>query len=99
MKTLAKGAKVYVLVSCKDAKGFLAPAGRDKDDQAQICRRQATLNIARPLLKLPLRSAFPTPVKFEEFARNAQMPHSMRALAEKSVVQTRELCERSSKLY
>ena len=36
-----------------------------------------------------------TAVKFEDFARYAQMPHSMRTLAEKSVVQTRELCERS----
>jgi hypothetical protein len=37
VKWLAKGAKVYVVVSCKDAKRFLAPAGRDKDDHAQIC--------------------------------------------------------------
>src|SRR5262249_51748511 len=36
-----------------------------------------------------------TAVKFEELARDAQMPHSMRTLAEKSVVQTRELCEPS----
>jgi hypothetical protein len=32
-----------------------------------------------------------TAVQFEEFARNAQMPESVRALAEKSVAQTREL--------
>jgi hypothetical protein len=31
----------------------------------------------------------------EEFVRDAQMPESMRTLAEKSVVQTRELCEHS----
>jgi hypothetical protein len=33
--------------------------------------------------------------KFEEFARDAQMPESMRALAEKSVAHTRELYEHS----
>jgi hypothetical protein len=32
-----------------------------------------------------------TAAQFEEFARDAQMPESMRALAEKSVSQTREL--------
>src|SRR6478752_3011737 len=32
-----------------------------------------------------------TAAQFEEFARDAQMPESMRALAEKTVVQTREL--------
>ena len=31
--------------------------------------------------------------QFEEFARDAQMPESMRALAEKRVAQTRELYE------
>ncbi len=36
-----------------------------------------------------------TAAQYEEFARDAQMPLSMRTLAEKSVVQTRELCERS----
>jgi hypothetical protein len=38
-----------------------------------------------------------TAAQFEEFARDAQMPESMRTLAEKSVVQTRELCEHSLK--
>ena len=33
--------------------------------------------------------------RFEEFAYDAQMPESMRALAEKSVAQTRELCVHS----
>ena len=32
-----------------------------------------------------------TAAQFEEFARDAQMPESVRALAEKSVAQTREL--------
>jgi hypothetical protein len=36
-----------------------------------------------------------TAAQFEEFAHDAQMPESMRFLAEKSVVQTRELCEHS----
>jgi hypothetical protein len=36
-----------------------------------------------------------TAAQFEEFARDAQMPESMRTLAEKSVVQTRDLCEHS----
>ena len=36
-----------------------------------------------------------TAAQFEEFARDAQMPESLRALAEKSVAQTRELCEHS----
>ena len=45
--------------------------------------------------KKPSGTYLKAAVKFEERARNAQMPHSMRALAEKSVVQTRELCERS----
>jgi hypothetical protein len=36
-----------------------------------------------------------TAAQFEEFARAAQMPESMRTLAEKSVAQTRELCEHS----
>ena len=36
-----------------------------------------------------------TSAQFEEFVRDAQMPESMRTLAEKSVVQTRELCEHS----
>jgi len=35
-----------------------------------------------------------TAAPVEEFARDAQMPESMRTLAEKSVVQTRQLCER-----
>ena len=35
-----------------------------------------------------------TAAQFEEFARDAQMPESMRTFAEKSVVQTRELYER-----
>jgi hypothetical protein len=33
--------------------------------------------------------------QFEKFAHDAQMPESMRILAEKSVVRTRELCEHS----
>ena len=36
-----------------------------------------------------------TAAQFEEFARDAQMPESVRALAEKSVAQTRELYEHS----
>jgi hypothetical protein len=36
-----------------------------------------------------------TAAQFEEFAHDAQLPESMRMLAEKSVVQTRELCEHS----
>ena len=36
-----------------------------------------------------------TDAQFEKFARDAQMPKSMRTLAEKSVIQTRELCEHS----
>ena len=36
-----------------------------------------------------------TAARFEEFAYDAQMPESMRALAEKSVAQTRELCVHS----
>ena len=36
-----------------------------------------------------------TAAQFEEFARDAQMPDSVRALAEKSVAQTRELYEHS----
>jgi hypothetical protein len=36
-----------------------------------------------------------TAAQFEEFAHDAQMPESMRLLAEKSAVQTRELCEHS----
>ena len=36
-----------------------------------------------------------TAAQFEEFARDAQMPESMRALAEKSAAQTRELYEHS----
>jgi hypothetical protein len=36
-----------------------------------------------------------TEAQFEEFARAAQMPESIRTLAEKSVSQTRELCEHS----
>jgi hypothetical protein len=36
-----------------------------------------------------------TAAQFEEFARDAQMPESLRALAEKSVAQTRALCEHS----
>ena len=36
-----------------------------------------------------------TSSQFEEFVRDAQMPEPMRTLAEKSVVQTRELCEHS----
>jgi hypothetical protein len=36
-----------------------------------------------------------TAAQFEEFAHDAQMPESMRIIAEKSVVQTRELCEHS----
>ena len=35
-----------------------------------------------------------TAAQFEDLARDAQMSDSMRTLAEKSVVQTRELCER-----
>jgi hypothetical protein len=40
-----------------------------------------------------------TAARFEEFAYDAQMPESMRALAEKSVAQTRELHMHCSKLY
>jgi len=36
-----------------------------------------------------------TSAQFEEFIRDAQVPESMRTLAEKSVAQTRELCEHS----
>jgi hypothetical protein len=36
-----------------------------------------------------------TVAQFEEFAHDAQVPESMRILAEKSAVQTRELCENS----
>lgn len=36
-----------------------------------------------------------TDAQFEKFARAGQVPESMRTLAEKSVVQTRELCENS----
>jgi hypothetical protein len=36
-----------------------------------------------------------TATQFEEFARDAQKPNSLRALAEKSVAQTRELYEHS----
>jgi hypothetical protein len=36
-----------------------------------------------------------TSAQFEEFVRDAQVPESMRTLAEKSVAQTRELCEHS----
>ena len=36
-----------------------------------------------------------TAAQFEEFARDAQMPESVRALAEKSVAQTRQLYEHS----
>jgi phasin family protein len=36
-----------------------------------------------------------TAAQYEEFARDAQMPESVRALAEKSVAQTRELYEHS----
>ena len=36
-----------------------------------------------------------TDAQFEKFARDAEMPKSMRTLAEKSVIQTRELCEHS----
>jgi hypothetical protein len=36
-----------------------------------------------------------TAAQFEEFARDTQMPESVRALAEKSVAQTRELYEHS----
>jgi hypothetical protein len=36
-----------------------------------------------------------TAAQFEEFARDARVPESMRTLAEKSVVQTRELYEHS----
>ena len=36
-----------------------------------------------------------TAAQFEKFARDAQMPESLRALAEKSVAQTRELYEHS----
>jgi hypothetical protein len=42
------------------------------------------------------RSAYrKTSAQFEEFIRDAQVPESMRTLAEKSVAQTRELCEHS----
>jgi len=36
-----------------------------------------------------------TSAQFEEFVHDAQMPEAMRTLAEKSVAQTRELCEHS----
>jgi formate dehydrogenase maturation protein FdhE len=36
-----------------------------------------------------------TAAQFEEFAHDAQLPESIRILAEKSVVQTRGLCEHS----
>jgi len=36
-----------------------------------------------------------TAAQFEGFAHDAQMPESMRILAERSVVQTRQLCEHS----
>src|SRR5678816_3924353 len=36
-----------------------------------------------------------TSAQFEEVVRDAQMPEAMRTLAEKSVAQTRELCEHS----
>ena len=36
-----------------------------------------------------------TSVQFEEFVHDAQMPEAVRTLAEKSVAQTRELCEHS----
>jgi hypothetical protein len=36
-----------------------------------------------------------TDAQFEKFARAGQVPESMRTFAEKSVVQTRELCEHS----
>ena len=36
-----------------------------------------------------------TAAQFEEFIRDTQVPESMRTLAEKSVAQTRELCEHS----
>ena len=45
--------------------------------------------------KRPRGTYLKTAVKFEELARDALMPESMRTLAEKSVVQMRELCERS----
>ena len=48
-------------------------------DRFQSCRRER----ARTYRK--------TAARFEEFAYDAQMPESMRALAEKSVAQTREL--------
>src|SRR5262249_14913469 len=50
---------------------------------------------AKAATKKPRDAYLKTAVKFEELARYAQMPHAMRTLAEKSVVQTRELCERS----
>jgi len=50
---------------------------------------------AKAATKKPRGTYLKTAVKFEELARDAQMPLSMRTLAEKSVVQTRELCERS----
>ena len=50
---------------------------------------------AKAATKKPRGTYLKTAVKFEELARDAQMPLSMRTLAERSVVQTRELCERS----
>jgi hypothetical protein len=61
-------------------------------DKASTTHRKTA---AKAATKKPRGTYLKTAVKFEELVRDAQMPHSMRTLAEKSVVQTRELCERS----
>src|SRR5215468_2282922 len=61
-------------------------------DKAHTTHRKTAPKAAT---KKPSGTYLKTAVKFEELARDAQIPDSMRTLAEKSVVQTRELCERS----
>src|SRR5262249_12524466 len=61
-------------------------------DKAHTTHRKTA---PKSVTKNPRGTHLKTAVKFEELARYAQMPLSMRSLAEKSVVQTRELCERS----
>jgi hypothetical protein len=69
-----------------------------------MTKRKAAAEKAHSTYRNPAPKAAPkkargtyrkTAAQFEEFARDAQMPESMRTLAEKSVVQTRELCEHS----
>ena len=91
------GSAGYVNGSSSRARAKLPPERREvriARPLAKLAPGRRTVAIARQLPKLATEKARgtyrKTAARFEEFAYDAQMPESMRALAEKSVAQTRE---------